>query len=203
VPIDSRLNNPAAERNKGPIGELLQRILAPRAFVLEVASGSGQHVAHFARLMPGTVWQPSDQDPAAFPSIRAWIAAERLANVREPIVLDVEHEPWPVRDVDGIVCINMIHISPWSATAALVRGAGATLRPSGVLYTYGPFRRNGRHTSGGNETFDAQLRMQDSRWGIRDAEDVATLADAAGFDLVGTHDMPANNTSLVFTRRPL
>ena len=200
---DSPLTSPAAERNKGPIGELLVRILPERAFVLEIASGTGQHAAHFARLMPGMTWQPSDCDAEGLSSISAWIAAQRLGNVREPLLLDVEDAPWPIEAADAIVCINMIHISPWTATEALIRGARATLRPGGILFIYGPFRRNGRHTSQGNEAFDAQLRMQNRAWGIRDAEDVVALADAAGLELVETHAMPANNTSLVFVRRPL
>jgi SAM-dependent methyltransferase len=192
---------PAAERNKGPILEVLRRALPPAGLALEVASGTGQHVVHFARALPAWRWQPSELDPTMRRSIAARIAAEGPANVAVPIELDVERLPWPVAAADAVIAINLVHIAPWSATQALVEGARRVLPPGGVLFLYGPYRRFGAHTSPSNERFDASLRAQDPRWGVRDMEAVEALAATAGFALEETVAMPANNFSLVFRRR--
>ena len=149
--------------------------------MLEIASGTGQHVAHFAAALPELEWQPSEADPAFHASIRAWTAAEALTNVRPPVAFDVRL-PWPLARADAVLCINMIHIAPWAATQALLDGAAGVLPPGGVLFLYGPFRRFGRHTAASNAAFDAQLRGTDPDWGVRDLEAVAALAEAAGFD---------------------
>jgi SAM-dependent methyltransferase len=192
---------PSAERNKGPILEVLRRALPASGLALEIASGTGQHVAHFARALPAWRWQPSELDPAMRRSIAAWIAAEGLANVAAPIELDVERLPWPVAAADAVLAINLVHIAPWSTAQALVEGARRVLPPGGILFLYGPDRRFGAHTAPSNERFDASLRAQHPRWGVRDMEAVAGLAAGAGLALEETVAMPANNFSLVFRRQ--
>ena len=199
---DGRWRAPAAERNQGPILAVLQRALPPAGLVLEIASGTGQHVAHFAVALPNLDWQPSEADPAFHDSIRAWTAAAALTNVRPPLAFDVRL-PWPLAQADAVLCINMIHIAPWAATQALLDGAAGVLPPGGVLFLYGPFRRFGAHTAASNAAFDAQLRAADPDWGVRDLEAVAALADAAGFDMREVVEMPANNLSVVFEKRSL
>jgi SAM-dependent methyltransferase len=191
---------PSAERNKGPILEVLRRVLPPRGLVLEIGSGTGQHVVHFARALPALSWQPSEFDRARHGSIAAWIRAEHLGNVAAPLELDVRTRPWPVTAADALVCINVIHISPWSVTQALFAGAGEILPPGGVIVTYGPYRRDGHHTAPSNERFDAQLRAENPEWGVRDLERVADVAQDAGFLLSEAVAMPANNFTVVFRK---
>jgi hypothetical protein len=197
---DARLYFPAAARNREPILEVLRRHLPPRGLVLEVASGSGEHVVHFARACPHLAFQPSDPDQAHRASIDAWTAALGLSNVRPAIDLDVTGEAWPVEAAGAVVCINMIHIAPWSAAVGLMRGAGRILPPGGLLYLYGPYKRGGRHTAPSNEAFDANLRVQSPEWGVRDLEAVAELGAAHGFAEPIVAPMPANNLSLVFKK---
>ena len=185
---------------QGPILEVLQRVLPQAGVVVEIASGTGQHVAHFAAALPDLVWQPSDADLRVHESIRAWIETEELTNVRAPIALDVR-QPWPLARADAVLCINMIHISPWEATLALIEGAGRVLPPGGVLFLYGPYRRFGRHTAASNAAFDASLRASDPEWGVRDLEAVEERAEAAGFRLKEIVEMPANNLSVVFQKQ--
>ncbi|HEX2830831.1 MAG TPA: DUF938 domain-containing protein [Burkholderiales bacterium] len=196
----TRLTSPACDRNKEPILEVLRRVLPKSGLVLEIAAGSGQHAVHFSRALPMLTWQPSDADAAARASIEAWAAGEALPNLMPPIELDVRREPWPIERADAIVCVNMIHISPWTATLALMRGAGAILPGDGVLYLYGPYRVGGRHTAPSNEAFDASLRTHDAEWGVRDLDDVVKVAGAEGLALVETAAMPANNLSVVFRK---
>lgn len=193
--------SPSAERNKGPILEVLARVLPGRGVVLEIASGTGQHVLHFARGLPGLTWQPSDPDAELRDSIALRVRDERLANVKAPIDLDVTSLPWPLRTADAAVCINMIHVAPWSATRALFEGAKALLPARHVLFLYGPYRRFGEHTSESNARFDADLRARDPEWGVRDLEAVSEVAAREGFVLAEIVEMPANNLSLVFERR--
>lgn len=197
---DGRLWSPSAERNRGPIADVLSSVLPAVGVVLEIGSGTGQHVVQFARVTPGLTWQPSEQDEGCLRSISAWTASQALPNVRAPLRLDVNDAKWPVTSADAIVCINMIHIIPWPATHALMRGAGATLGPCGLLYLYGPYRLQGRHTSASNRAFDAQLRGAHADWGVRDLDEVTEEARAAGFDLLRTFEMPANNLSVVFRK---
>src|SRR5215471_13728995 len=171
----------ATERNRQPILEVLRRVLPPTGLVLEIASGTGEHVAFFAGALPGLRWQPSDPLPAHRDSVRAWTAAAGVDNVAEPVDLDVERWPWPVTRADAILNINMIHIAPWAAAGALFEGAARVLPPSGVLYLYGPFKRGGQHTAESNQRFDERLRAEDPRWGVRDLDDVQVLAASAGF----------------------
>jgi cyclopropane fatty-acyl-phospholipid synthase-like methyltransferase len=201
--MTERLTSPATARNREPILEVLQRILAPRARVLELASGAGEHAVFCARAMPGVTWQPSDPDPDARASIAAWIAEEGLANVLAPRAIDVREDQWGLETeapFDALVAINMIHISPWAATLGLMAGARRLLAAGGVLYTYGPYRRDGAHTAPSNEAFDLSLKSRDSLWGVRDIADVERAAQNQDLKLVEIVAMPANNFSLVFQR---
>jgi len=201
VPADGeRLIAPAAERNKEPILAVLWRVLPQHGEILEIASGTGQHVAHFARALPGLQWQPSDPDVTMHGSILAWIAHASLTNVRPPLALDVGAAPWPVDRADAVVCINMIHIAPWQATLDLMQGAGRVLPPGGVLVLYGPYRRSGEHTAPSNAAFDAQLRRSDPQWGVRDIEAVTGAAEAHRLALAEIVPMPANNFTLVLRK---
>jgi SAM-dependent methyltransferase len=157
-------------------------------------------VVFLARELPALRWQPSDPSPVHLDSIRAWTVASGADNVAAPLQLDVESAPWPVAHADAILNINMIHIAPWSAAEALFRGAARLLPPSGLLFLYGPFKREGRHTVESNARFDERLRGEDARWGVRDLGDVQALAAAAGFGPPEVIEMPANNLSLVFRR---
>jgi SAM-dependent methyltransferase len=196
-----RQHAPATERNREPILAILRRVLPASGVVLEIASGTGQHVTHFAAALPDLVWQPSDPDADARASIAAWTAQAGLTNVRAPLELDVERTPWNVDTAQALICINMIHISPWTATQALFDGAARLLGSGGVLYLYGPYRRHGLHTSPSNEAFDQQLRSRNPVWGVRNMEAVVALGQAQGFVCGEPIEMPANNFSLVLTKR--
>ena len=192
---------PAADRNKGPIVDVLARVLPTRGVVLEIASGTGQHVIHFATALSGLTWQPSDPDVELRESIALRVGEEQLPNVRPPVDLDVIRLPWPLQTADAVVCINLVHVAPWSATLALFEGAKALLATQQVLFLYGPYRRFGQHTSKSNEQFDSDLRAHDPQWGLRDLEAVSEAAAARGFVLAEVVAMPANNFSLIFKRR--
>jgi SAM-dependent methyltransferase len=198
---DGRLVSPSAERNKGPITEILRRVLPAQGDVLEVSSGTGQHVLHFAQAMPQIRWQPTEQDADCLRSIASWLAQTTLPNVGAPIYLDVHDEVWPVADVAAVVCINMIHIAPRSAIAALLRGAGNVIAPGGILFLYGPYRRQGRHTSPSNEAFDELLKAANPEWGVRNLEEIALAAAREGLELQETYDMPSNNLAVIFRKR--
>jgi SAM-dependent methyltransferase len=201
VSTDDRLVSPSAERNKGPIADLLKRVLPDHGTVLEISSGTGQHAVHFAREMPDLVWQPSERDEPSLQSIERWMAAENLPNILAPLRIDVTELPWPVGDAAAIVCLNMIHIAPWSAAEGLIQGAESILAQGGILFLYGPYRREGRPTAPSNEAFDEQLRSRNPEWGLRSVEDVARHARLHGFGPPEIHEMPANNLSLVFRRQ--
>ena len=198
---DGKWSIAAAERNKDPILGVLARVLPGRGLVLEVASGTGQHVMHFAEALSDLTWQPSDPDAELRESIALRIQEERRANVNWPIDLDVTRLPWPLQTADALVAINLIHVAPWSATLALFEGAKALLSSENVLFLYGPYRRFGHHTSESNAQFDLDLRAHNPDWGVRDLEAVSDVAAGAGFVLAETVEMPANNFSLVFKRR--
>lgn len=191
----------AAERNRDPILAVLARVLPERGLVVEVASGTGQHVVHFARHLPGLTWQPTDLDVEARASIEAWSAEAALANVLPPVALDAALDTWPLARADAIVCCNMIHISPWESALGLVRGAGRILGEGAPLVLYGPYRFGGTFTAPSNEAFDLSLRARDPRWGVRDVDDLEVAARPHGLALEETVAMPANNHCLVFRRR--
>lgn len=191
---------PATERNRDAILAVLCQELPPSGLVLEVASGSGEHAVHFAAAFPDLDWQPSDPDPVALASIAAWRAEVNLPNLRAPIRLDAAAD-WSIDRAAAILCINMVHISPWTATLGLLRGAGACLSPGGLLYLYGPYLREGVETAPSNAAFDASLRTRDPQWGLRRVEDLIVAADAEDLRFDGLVEMPANNLSLLFRRR--
>lgn len=195
--ISLRLVSPSAERNQGPILAVLSRILPASGDVLEIASGTGEHVAHYAAALPGLYFQPSDPGEEQRASIDSW--ADGAANIRRSIALDTTGI-WPDGPFNAVLCANMIHIAPWQATIGLVAGAALVLRPGGQLITYGPYRREGRHTAQSNAAFDADLRERNPEWGVRDLEAVSELAHSYGFLVPDIIDMPANNLILVFRR---
>lgn len=197
---DGRWFAPAAERNQGPILEVLKRELPQSGLVLEIASGTGQHVARFAKSLPHLSWQPTDPDAGHRRSISRWIAFEQLVNVLEPTALDVRQQPWAIIAADAIVCINMVHVAPWAATQALFAGAHEVLTRDGLLFLYGPYRREGRHTAPSNAKFDAALRAHDPEWGLRDVAAMERLSNQAGISLAHVVAMPANNLSLIFRK---
>lgn len=197
---DHRRSAPHVARNAGPIAEVLADILPTRGLVLEVASGTGEHVLHFARAFPKLLWQPSDPEPAALRSIEAWRAEAGLFNLLPAVSLDARAADWPVDRADAVLAINMVHISPWSATAGLMRGAARLLAPGAPLYLYGAYRRAGVETAASNEAFDESLKARDPEWGLRDLEEVAAEAGRHGLDLERVVEMPANNVSVVFRK---
>jgi SAM-dependent methyltransferase len=195
-PADARLYSPAAARNRDPILGVLRRALPESGCVLEVASGTGEHVAHFAAALPRLVWQPSDPSPSCRASIDAW--ADGAPNIRPAVALDAACRVWPVVRADAVICINMIHISPWAACEGLMAGAARLLGQGGVLALYGPYRRAGLAMAPGNAAFDADLRARDPDWGLRILEDVAGLAASCGFGAPAIEAMPADNLMLLF-----
>ncbi len=197
---DHRQYAPATVRNRNFILDVLRDVLPATGIILEVASGSGEHVVHFARNFPGLVFQPSDPEPEALLSVGAWVKAAQVTNVRAPIVLDASRPPWPIASADGIICINMIHISPWDATVGLMTGAAALLPPGSPLYLYGPYKRRGFPAAPSNEAFDRNLLDRNPTWGLRDLEAVAAIAQSVGFSVPDVTEMPANNLSVVFRR---
>ena len=198
---DPRRHAPATLRNRGPILEVLRQVLPAAGTVLEIASGSGEHAVFFAEALPDLMWHPTDPDPDNRASIRGWIAETGVTNVTAPADLNAAARAWPVTHADAIVCINMIHISPWTATLGLLAGAARTLPTAAPLYLYGPYLRNGRHTAPSNEDFDQSLRAQNPEWGVRDLDEVSEAAAQAGLTLAEVIEMPANNLSVVFRRR--
>jgi SAM-dependent methyltransferase len=196
---DPRLQSPAAQRNRDAILDVLRRVLPAAGTVLEIASGTGEHVAHFAAALPGLVFQPSDPAPERRASIDAWCAG--LPNVLSAIDFDTTARNVTDITIDAIFCANMIHIAPWAAAEGLFSAANRLLFAGEKLVLYGPYRVNGADTSPGNAAFDADLRTRNPEWGIRDLEVVAKLAERSGFDAPEITQMPANNLALVFTRK--
>jgi Protein of unknown function (DUF938) len=202
-PGDARLFAPSAQRNRQPILNVLTRVLPNDGLILDLASGSGEHALHFASNLPALQWQPSDPNPDCRRSIDAHAAhpdTGGCANLLPALDVDVTAADWPVRAADGIVCINMVHISPWSASEGLFAGARRLLPASGILFLYGPYKRNGRHTAPSNAAFDASLRGRNRAWGIRNLEDLMALGTQSGLALSKIVDMPAKNLSLVFVK---
>lgn len=198
--VDQRQFAPATERNREFILPILQRVLPSSGTVLEIGSGTGEHTAFLATKLTSLNWQPSEMDPAALASIRAWRAHVGAPNIAEPVLLDVNAAQWSIQRADAMVCINVIHYSPWSSTQALFAGAARLLPTDGVVYCYGAYKRGGEHTAPSNEAFDAWLRNRDPRFGVRDLEAVEEVAAAQGLRLEEVIAMPSNNFSLVFRR---
>jgi hypothetical protein len=197
---DERQYAPATLRNRDFIVGVLRDVLPMSGVILEIASGSGEHIVHFARNFPTLVFQPSDPEPDACRSVAAWVKAARVTNVRAPIALDAAHSVWPVSSAEGIICINMVHISPWEATVGLIKGAAAILQTASPLYLYGPYIRKESATAPSNQAFDRSLRDRNPAWGLRDLEALAAMAQSVGFSTPVTTEMPANNLSVVFRR---
>jgi SAM-dependent methyltransferase len=195
---DPRLYFPHVARNREPILEVLRRVLPRQGLVLEIASGGGEHAAYFAGNLPGLLWQPTDANSEMFESIAAHRAAAGVANLLAPLHLDVTSDRWPVERADALACCNMIHIAPWAAAEGLIAGGGRTLARGGVLYLYGPYKIDGRHTAPSNQDFDASLRARNPLWGVRDLAEVSRLAERHGLALEETVPMPANNLSVIF-----
>jgi SAM-dependent methyltransferase len=196
--MDARRHASAAERNRGPILDVLRLVLPAHGVVLELASGTGQHVAYFAAALPGLIWLPSEADREMHDSIAAWTAG--LRNVRAPIALDATATTWPVPSLDAVYAANLVHIAPWEVCLGLLAGAGRSLAPGGLLLLYGPYRIGGEHTAPSNAAFDRQLRSSDPRWGVRDLEGVRDAAAPHGLALEERVAMPANNQTLIFRR---
>ncbi len=199
-------HSPAAERNRAPILAVLRALLAPGGRALEIASGTGQHAAHFAAALPGWQWQPTDITDECFGAITGWAVRASAANVAPPRRLDVRDAPWPsegapfTEPFDLIYSANLLHISPPECAPALMQGAARHLAPDGLLVTYGPYLEDGVPTASGNLAFDQDLRRRHPGWGLRRREDVARHAQAAGLRLRERHALPANNLLLVFAR---
>jgi SAM-dependent methyltransferase len=210
VEPDGRLDAPAFHRNHAAIWTALQKFLAGKSGdVVEAGSGTGQHVADFARHTPDIVWWPSDLNAQHLKSIAAWRAHAGLPNIRSPLRIDLSDPAWCVEMHDGngpanllaVFCANVIHIAPWRVAEGLFAGASRYLRADGRLYLYGPFKRGGKHTAISNAVFDSSLRDRDPEWGVRDIEALERLAAGNGLALVEIAEMPANNLILAFQRR--
>ena len=199
---DGALASPASLRNAEPILRLLRAHLPKSGRVLEIAAGSGQHAVAFSSALPGLEWTPSDPSPDARASIAAWAAQSGSDNLQPPLALDCMNEAtWPEGPFDAVLCINMIHISPWAATEGLMKLAERVLpRPGGLLYLYGAYREAEVPLAPSNEAFDASLKARDPAWGLRDRDEVVALAKAHGLALTLRSEMPANNISLLFRR---
>ena len=192
-----RRQAPAAARNVGPIGDVLAEWLPPQGVVLEIASGTGEHALAFARRFSDLGWQPSDPDPQALSSIAAW-QTEGPANLLPPLRLDVCETDWPVTRAEAILCINMVHISPWESSLGLLDGARRLLPKDAPLILYGPWLEAEIEAAPSNLAFDQSLKARDPRYGLRLVEDFASEAVLRGFVLVGRQSMPANNLMLRF-----
>lgn len=201
---------PSADRNKDPILKILQKHLPgldkkdQQLNCLEIASGTGQHVVHFAQHFPFITFQPSEQSLSSLPSIRAYIADSGLSNVLPPLVIDVTQpvDKWNLarQEYDLIININMIHISPWACTIALFSRAAQLLAPNGILVTYGPYAVNGVISPESNVAFDLSLRSRHSEWGLRDVEDLKKVGQDNGFQLEAVEEMPSNNKTLIWRK---
>lgn len=198
--IDELPQAPAAERNKGALLQVLEQVLPAEGLVLEIASGLGQHAAHFAQELPHLTFQPTEADLDSLAVLKERVQRLALPNLLPPLALDVLREPWPAEKAQALFNANMIHISPWETTGALFRGARTVLEPNAVMVTYGPYRVDGRHTAPSNAQFEDWLLRQDSRFGVRDLGDVEQVANQHGFVLERRLPMPANNFSIVWRK---
>jgi SAM-dependent methyltransferase len=202
-----RLRSPSFERNFAPIRDALRPLIGGReGTVLEIGSGTGHHIAHLAQAFPELSWAPSDIHDSHHASIAAWGESLGCTNLGKPLFLDAATD-WPgdqavrtLAPITAILCCNVIHIAPWAVTEGLVSGAAQALEPGGMLILYGPFREGGRHTGAGNASFDAGLRAENPDWGVRDLDEVAALAAAAGFGPAQIARLPSNNLLVAFTR---
>ena len=202
--MDARQYAPATQRNREPIFKILSKIIPANSNILEISSGTGEHAIFFAERLQSCRWIPSDLNPGALQSIMGWKDACLIDNLESPLLIDVAQDKWQQQvanlEINAIVNINMIHIAPWQACTGLITGASRILPPGGVLYLYGPYKRNGEHTAPSNASFDRSLRDRNPLWGVRDLSEVVTTAQAHNFKLQQVIAMPANNLSVVFSR---
>lgn len=195
----NRRHAPATVRNRDSILAVLKQFLPETGTVLEIACGSGEHVSYFAPHFPGLMWQPTDLDQDNFDSIRSW-SRDANGNVLEPLYLDTRDQPWPIQSAAAILCMNMVHISPWATTEGLLSDAGSVLEDGGVLYIYGPFKQSSVPFAPSNMAFDNFLQNQNPAWGIRDLSAMESLAHEHDLTLENVLDMPANNLSVIFRK---
>lgn len=198
---DEQKHAPATLRNRDAIVAVLRDILPEQGLILEIASGTGEHAVYFGRAFPELTFQPSDPDPACCQSIAAWTKREGVANILPPLQLDAQAAQWDVQDVAAILCINMVHISPWESSIGLFDKAGKLLAPGAPFYLYGPYLREDVETAPGNLAFERSLKSRNLRWGLRDVADMDALATRNGFARESLTEMPANNISLVYRKQ--
>ena len=202
--LDNRKHAPATERNRDAIWAVLDRYVPSSGHVIEVAAGTGQHMAAFAPLRPNVTWWPGEPDLASRQSIAAWCAD--LPNVASPVFLDAAQLDWGLQQtdwpnvVDVIFAANVTHIAPWEVSIGLLRGAAARLRLGGALIIYGPFRRVNELLAQSNLEFDYSLRKRNENWGIRVVEDLDAVARSAGLEPMIQCAMPANNMTLIWRK---
>jgi Protein of unknown function (DUF938) len=201
---DAKQYAPATQRNREPILEVLLQVLPPSGTILEIASGTGEHATFFAPRLKPRRWLPSDLNPMLRKSVAAWMQEFPSDNIYSPVEIDASSSMWVIESqpleepITAMVNINMIHISPWAACLGLMAGAGRILVTGGILYMYGPYKLNGKHTAPSNEAFDASLQAQNPDWGVRDLDEVVAVANSQNLSLLKTFQMPANNLSVVF-----
>jgi SAM-dependent methyltransferase len=198
--MSARYSAPSALRNRDYIRDILKQHFPTQGKVLEIACGSGEHSIYMAKAFPATQWQPSDMDLKAIASTTAWVENAALTNIMPPIQLDVTKPDWAVGAINGCLCVNMIHISPWASTVGLMQGAGKHLTSGGILALYGPFIVKDKVTTTSNQNFDNSLKSRNLLWGIRHIDDVKDVAISAGLTFKATHDMPANNLMVIFEK---
>jgi len=198
---DDRLMSPSAARNREAIAAVLAEALPQGARVLEIGSGTGEHAVAACQRRPDITWQPSDPDAASRRSQAAWADAAD-GRIAPPLAIDLLQDGWTGEAgmADALVCNNVIHISPWAVTEALAAGAAQLLEDGQPVCLYGPYKLGGE-TAPSNLDFDRSLKSRNPDWGVRDLDAVVAVFDRAGFDLERRVDMPANNLSLVFTKR--
>ena len=197
---EAKRHAPATARNRDAIADMLSGSLPASGTILEIASGTGEHIVHFAGAFPHLLWQPSDHDVLGLDSISAWSTEAGLPNLLPPVLIDASAPDWPVARADALLCINMVHIAPWAAAQGLMAGAGRLLPKGAPLILYGPYIVPGVETAPSNLAFDANLRAQNPDWGLRDLAEVEALAAAHGLLLDQQIEMPANNLSLIFLK---
>ncbi len=203
--MDARQYASATQRNRQPILEVLLTVLPPQGNILEIASGTGEHGTFFAEHLNPRRWIPSEPNPMLRASISAWQNKFPAENLHSPLDIDTRQEKWVIEDreiiIDAIVNINMIHISPWNACLGLMAGANRILPSGGILYLYGPFKRDGKHTAPSNQVFDRSLKASNPEWGVRDLEEVSAVAENHGLKLTEIIAMPANNFSVIWCKQ--
>lgn len=203
--MDARQYATATQRNRQPILDVLLKVLSDQGNILEIASGTGEHGIFFAPHVSPRQWIPSEPNPLLRASICAWQDEFPAENLHPPLDIDVRNDRWSIEDqetkIEAIVNINMIHIAPWNACLGLMAGAGRILPSGGILYLYGPFKRNGKHTAPSNQAFDQSLQTSNSEWGVRDLTEVTTIAKSQGLELAEIISMPANNFSVIWRKR--